>query len=46
MLVLAVGQLAWLFVTWRKDGFGAAFKLFLYGIVSSVGVALQYEMGL
>lgn len=47
-LLVALGfvQLYWLFSTWRRDGFGAAFKLFLYGVLSSIGVFMQYELGL
>lgn len=46
LLFLGVIQLVWLFRVWRKDGFLATLKLFIYGVVSAVITALQYEMDL
>lgn len=40
LLVLSVGQLYWLISVWRKHGFLAALKLFLYGALASAIVEL------
>lgn len=41
VLGISVFQLAWLFMTWRSQGFGAAFKLFVYGVLSAIAAFLQ-----
>lgn len=38
---IGVFQLVWLFMTWRAQGFVAAFKLFFYGVLSAIGFSLQ-----
>jgi hypothetical protein len=39
ILVLAIVQLWWFVSTWRKEGFGAAFKLCLFSMLSvTIGV--------
>lgn len=39
-------QLVWLISVWRRDGFAAAAKLFLFACLSGFIVAFQYEIGL
>lgn len=46
LLLVSLFQLVWLFRVWRRDGFGAAIKLFFYGVLSAFGVFMQYELGL
>jgi len=46
LLVIAVVQFVWVFRIWRRDGVAAALRLMLYGVLSAVGVAMQYELGL
>jgi len=41
IIVLGLGQLAWLISTWRRHGVGAAVRLFLYGVLSSAIYALS-----
>ena len=46
LLVVSLGQLVWVVLVWRGDGFVAALKLFLYGFLSSFTMFMQFELGL
>jgi len=40
--LIAIAQLVWLFLAWKKSGFFSALGLFLYGALAALGVVLSY----